>query len=728
MTCAACSSAVERSVGKVIGVDNVNVNLISEKMLIEFSDSVRIEDIKKAVEKAGYGWDENIDSYDLSKEEQALHRQFTHLMVAFAVTVPLFIIAMAPMIFSKINVVPVAFFYSLVQLLLTIVVMIIGRKFYIVGFKALINRTPNMDSLIAVGTMAAFLFSMYSFVGILLGDHHAVHDLYFETAAVILTLVMLGKYLEARSKGKAKNAIKKLISLTPKVATVERNGIVKNVLLEDLVVGDTVVVKSGERIPADGIVLEGDGLVDESMLTGESLPLFKEVNSKVTGGSFNTSGYFKFRVQQIGSDTVLSQIIQLVEEAQGSKAPIAKLADQVAGVFVPIVFVIAIVSGFIWLIATRDVEFAFIILISVLVIACPCALGLATPTAIMVGTGRAASKGILYKNAETLETAHHVDTVVFDKTGTLTYGRPVVNDVILLSHLSEEEVLRLAASVESASEHPFSLAIVSLAKQRDILLSEMTTFINHPGKGVEGVVQSKKIAIGNKKLFETLSIPFDFNQNQTLFSGKTLVYMTVDGILTCIFVMSDHVKESSVEAVKRLRQQGIDVIMLTGDHTSTANHIAKMVGIDHVRAEVLPDQKLDVIKDLQKQGKVVAMVGDGINDAPSLMQADIGFAISNGTDIAVESADIVLMNENLTDISTALAISKATIKNIKQNLFWAFAYNVLGIPIATGLLFPFFEIRLDPMIAALAMALSSVSVVTNALRLTKIKLYKEESK
>ena len=613
--------------------------------------------------------------------------------------------------------------FAVFQIILTVPVMAIGYKFYLIGFKNLIKLSPNMDSLIAVGTSAAFLYSVFGMYKIATGDTSYAMHLYFEAAVTILTLITLGKYLEAISKGKTSEAIKKLMGLAPKTATIIREGNEIVIPIDEVVVGDIILVKPGEKLPVDGEVIEGSTAIDESMLTGESIPVEKIVGSNVIGASINKTGFIKYKATKVGRDTALSQIIKLVEDAQGSKAPIAKMADVISAYFVPIVIGLAIFSAIAWLIAGETPVFALTIFISVLVIACPCALGLATPTAIMVGTGKGAENGVLIKGGEALEITHKINTIVFDKTGTITEGKPVVTDIV--SRGKENNILlALAASAEKGSEHPLGEAIVRAAIEKNIELKSLENFNAIPGHGIEVVIENESILLGNLKLMKERSIDIGelrVEADRLANEGKTPMFIAINNSLEGIIAVADTVKPSSINAIKELHNMGIKVAMITGDNKKTAEAIAKQVGIDIVLSEVLPEDKANEVKKLQGKDDKVAMVGDGINDAPALAQADIGIAIGSGTDVAIESADIVLMRSDLMDVIVAIKLSKATIRNIKQNLFCAFGYNVLGIPVAMGVLHIFGGPLLNPMIAAAAMSLSSVSVLANALRLKKFK-------
>ena len=602
----------------------------------------------------------------------------------------------------------------------------LGEIFFLHGFKNLVRKSPTMDSLIAIGATAAVLYGIYATFRIVTVDPEAHMDLYYETAGTIITLILFGKLLEAKTKGQTSSAIKKLIGLQPKKAKIIENGAEKEVLIENLKVGDIVIVKPGEKIAVDGRIVEGATSIDESMLTGESLPVSKKVGDKVVGGSINKNGSIRFEATEIGKNTVLSQIIKLVEEAQGSKAPISRMADIVSAYFVPIVIGIAIITGIAWFLSGSGLVTALSFFIAVLVIACPCALGLATPTSIMVGTGKGAENGILIKSGEALETAHKIKTVVFDKTGTITKGKPVLTDLIAYGKYNENELLKIAASVENDSEHPLAEAIVNKAKEKNIEIKPYEKFRAMPGYGIRAIFEGKEVQIGNRKLMENRKINVEISQKDyDILSneGKTPMYISIDNELAGLVAVADVIKETSKEAIEKLKKMGIKTIMLTGDNEKTAKFIAKQVGIDDVISEVLPYQKSQKVKELQEKDEFVAMVGDGINDSPALAQANVGIAIGNGTDVAIESADIVLIRNDLRDVAGAISLSKATITNIKENLFWALFYNVLGIPFAAGIFYAFFNgPKLDPMIAAFAMSFSSVSVLGNALRLKFFKV------
>jgi P-type Cu+ transporter len=739
MTCAACAKAVEKAVGKLQGIDSVSVNFATEKANIKYDTKlVRLSEIKQAISKAGYKALEieskNKVDEDKARKEKVIKTLWLKFIVSAVFSIPLLYIAMAPMmplvdlpIPSWLNPMQYPLVYAFVQIGLVIPVIIAGNKFYTVGFKAIFRRSPNMDSLIAMGTAAAIIYSLYSTYRISMFDFIFVEDLYFETAGVIITLILLGKYLEAVSKGRTSEAIKKLMGLAPKTAIVIQDDKEIEIPIEEVEVGDIILVKPGDKIPVDGEVIEGHTSIDESMLTGESMPVEKNVGDKVIGASINKHGSVKFRATKVGSDTALAQIIKLVEDAQGSKAPIAQMADIVSGYFVPIVFVIATLSAIAWYISGESTVFSLTIFIAVLVIACPCALGLATPTAIMVGTGKGADYGVLIKGGEALETAHKIKTIVFDKTGTITEGRPEVTDIITTDIIGKNKLLQIAASAEKGSEHPLGEAIVRGAEKEGLEIVKLSKFKAIPGHGIEVEIEGNTVILGNRKLMIERGIELSQLENDSdklASEGKTPMYIAIGNDLAGIIAVADVVKESSAKAIKKLHEMGIEVAMITGDNRRTAEAIAKQVGIDRVLAEVLPQDKANEVKKLQEEGKKVAMVGDGINDAPALAQADIGIAIGSGTDVAMESADIVLMRSDLMDVPTAIQLSKKTIKNIKENLFWAFGYNVAGIPIAAGLLYIFGGPKLNPIFAAAAMSLSSVSVLTNALRLKNFKPYK----
>lgn len=735
MTCAACSAAVERAVKKLQGVSGVSVNLATNRAALEYDPGkVKLSEIKQAIVKAGYTpKDIELKERDEESEKRlrALKNMRSRLIVAIIFAAPILYLAMGHMFGLNL---PIPEFmnhhmrpgvFAAVQLILTIPVLVAGSRFFTVGFKTLLRGAPNMDSLVAIGTASAFLYSAYATVMIFLGSNDFVQLLYFESAAVVITLVMVGKYLEAVSKGKTSEAIKKLMNLRPKTAAIIKDGAEIEVPLGEVAAGDIVLVRPGASIPVDGIVEEGVSSVDESMLTGESLPVEKQPGSSVTGGSINGEGLLKFRATLVGEDTALSKIIKLVEEAQGKKAPIAKLADIISGYFVPAVLGIAVIAAIAWALAGRDFNFVLNIFVTVLVIACPCALGLATPTAIMVGTGKGAELGILIKGGEALETTHKVDAVVFDKTGTITEGKPVLTDLKTYGSFDEEGALLLAASAERGSEHPIARAIVEHARQKGLELKAPEDFKAVPGRGIDAVVGGKRVLAGNIKLMQENGIdltPAQADARALSGSGRTLMYIAADGRLEALMAAADTLKPTSKAAVGKLRSMGVDVYMITGDNSSTAQAIADEVGIQNVLAEVLPGDKAGEVKKLQQSGKKVAMVGDGINDAPALVQADIGMAIGTGTDVAVESADVVLMRGDINEVWAAISLSRATIRIIKQNLFWAFIYNMAGIPFAAGVIYALGGPLLNPVFAGAAMALSSVSVVSNALRLKRFSI------
>ena len=736
MTCSACSASVERTLHKLSGIQEASVNLTTGRANVRYApEEVKLYEIEAAIRKLGFEPAELKTEAAVDEEreqrEKALRNMKTRVTVAAIFALPELYIAMAHMIpqlklplpaFMDPHSFPLIF--ALIQFVFTLPILIAGQKFFTNGFRSLVKGAPNMDTLVAIGTGSAFLFSVFATARIYLGDFGYAASLYFESAAVVITLVMLGKYLEAVSKGKTSEAIKKLMDLSPKTATLLRNGVEVEVPVGEVAVGDIVLVRPGSSIPVDGVVTEGVSAVDESMLTGESLPVEKQPGSVVTGGSINKEGLLQFRVTKVGAETALSKIIRLVEDAQGKKAPIAKIADVVSGYFVPVVIGIAVVAAVGWALAGKEFDFVLTAFVSVLVIACPCALGLATPTAIMVGTGKGAEMGILIKGGEALETAHKIDAVVLDKTGTITEGKPVLTDIRTYG-TEEGMLLRLCGAAERGSEHPIAQAIVQGAEERGFALPDPEAFKTLPGRGIEAQVDGKRVHAGNLRLMEELGIDASLAQADAeafAKTGRTLLYVAADGALIGLMAVADTLKPTSAAAVKKLRNMGIDVIMITGDNANTAAAIAKEAGIDHVLADVLPEGKAGEVEKLQKAGKKVAMVGDGINDAPALARADIGMAIGTGTDVAVESADIVLMRGDLNEVPAAIALSRATIRNIKQNLFWAFVYNTAGIPFAAGVFYLFGGPLLDPIFAGAAMALSSVSVVSNALRLKRFRV------
>ena len=745
MTCSACSARIEKSVGKLPGIKEVSVNLLKNSMVASYDEAILdTAGIVQAVEKAGYGaipktsaQSKNRSSAPAAKAEvstaQAEYKQMKQrLLLSALFTIPLFYISMGHMmgwplpagLLGMENAITFAF----TQFLLLIPVVFINFKYYRMGFKTLFHGSPNMDSLIAIGSSAAIIYGIYAIykigIGFGHGDMATVHsfmmDLYFESAGMILTLITLGKTLEARAKGKTSDAITKLMNLAPKTATVERDGQEFQIPVEEVQLGETLIVKAGESVPVDGIVIEGFSSIDESALTGESIPVEKHIGDKVIGATTSKSGYFKMQATKVGDDTTLAQIVRLVDEATSSKAPIAKMADKVSGVFVPVVISIALIAVIVWLLLGYGFEFALSIGISVLVISCPCALGLATPTAIMVGTGKGASNGILIKSAEALETAHNIDTVVLDKTGTITQGTPVVTNMLCKEGVQQQELLKIAASLEKMSEHPLADAIVAEAEKEGLTFLPVSDFKQIPGQGIVGQIESEICLAGNRRLMSANGIQggvlLQLGEKMAV-DGKTPLFFARGGQLIGVIAVADVVKPTSRQAVQELTHMGIEAVMLTGDNAKTAEAIRRQVGVNRVVAEVFPQDKEKEIRRLQNEGKKVAMVGDGINDAPALARADVGIAIGAGTDVAIESADIVLMKSDLLDVSTAIQLSKAVIRNIKQNLFWAFIYNIIGIPVAAGLFYLPFGLKLNPMIGAFAMSFSSVFVVSNALRL-----------
>ena len=736
MTCASCAQTIEEAVGKLSGVDKASVNLATEKMQVSYNPSaISVSDVTGAVSNSGYAAVlETTDTQDNSraekreKKEKRMKQLLNRFGISIIFTIPVLIISMGPMVGMPLpNIVdPMinAFNFSLLQLILTLPIMVVSWEYFQKGFKSLFKGHPNMDSLIALGTAAAFVYSLAATIGTGLGYGNFSDLLYYEVTGVILTLHTLGLFLEERSKGQMSSAIEKLVNLAPKTARVIRNGVEQEITVDEVALGDVIRVRPGESMPVDGVVVEGRTSVDESMLTGESIPVEKESGDEVIGASINKNGSIDYRATRVGSDTTLSKIIKLVEDAQGSKAPIARMADIITGYFVPIVIALAVLAGIAWLIAGQSGIFVLSVIITTLVIACPCALGLATPTSIMVGTGKGAEHGVLIKSGEALETTHNLDTIVFDKTGTLTEGKPIVTDILVTPLITKENLLYYAASSETGSEHPLGEAIVQKSKEENMTLAKPDHFEAIPGHGIRVEIEGKDMYSGNRKLMQEQKIDLSSMEKESdrlADEGKTPMYLSVDGELAGIIAVADTLKENSMKAVKELRRRGVEVIMITGDNKRTAKAIAKQVGIDSVLSEVLPEDKAEEVKKLQEAGKKVAMVGDGINDAPALAQADVGIAVGSGTDVAIESADIVLMRNDLTAVLTAIDLSHATLRNIKQNLFWAFAYNLVGIPVAMGLLYIFGGPLMSPMFAAVAMSFSSVSVLLNALRLRRFK-------
>lgn len=766
MTCSACSSHVEKSVGKLTGVENVSVNLLTNSMQVEFDENkLDTAGIIKAVEDAGYGaavkdghaksgtktsgQSDSQENSGLSAVEQNVKNMKKRLIVSLIFWIPLMYVSMGHMIYQWLNI-PMppftmnflhgkenAIIYAFTQFLLLLPILIANQKYFKNGFKTLWHRSPNMDSLIAIGAGAAILYGIFAIyrIGYAMGHgdmavvHQYAHDLYFESAGTILTLITIGKYLETKSKGKTSEAITKLLNLAPKTVTVVRDGVEQVVDAADVGKGEIFLVKPGESVAVDGIVLEGKSSFDESAITGESIPVPKQEGDAIVSASMNKSGLIRAKATKVGEDTTIAQIIRLVEEASSSKAPIAKMADKIAGVFVPAVITIALITGVIWLISGATFEFAMSTAIAVLVISCPCALGLATPVAIMVGTGKGAENGILIKSGDALETAHQIDTVVLDKTGTITQGKPVVTDIICAAgkNADKTQLLQIAGSLEKGSEHPLAEAIVNYCETNSIALEKVTDFNALFGKGIEGTVSGTHYYAGNEKMMEEKGISLSTEQKNQIRElakqGRTPLLFADEKQFLGIVAVADVVKPTSKEAVQKFRDYGIHVIMLTGDNEVTAQAIKEQVGIDEVIAGVLPTQKEQKISALKQAGHKVAMIGDGVNDAPALASADVGIAIGAGTDVAIESADIVLMKNDLLDAVGAVKLSKAVIRNIKENLFWAFFYNSIGIPLAAGVLYPLFQIKLNPMFGAAAMSLSSVCVVSNALRLRWVKLH-----
>ncbi len=749
MTCSACSARVEKGVKKVNGVQVVNVNLLTNSMAVEYDDTITDNaKIIQAVAEAGYGASLFVrGAIARAKAEKAVNPMENEmkemkyrLVISFVFWFPLMYLAMHHMLKEWIGL-PVPGFikaafhgpengitFAFTQLLLLLPIVYVNRKYFQVGFKTLVKRSPNMDSLIAIGSTAAIAYGVFAIFkigyGLGHGDMHTVDhylmDLYFESAGTILALITLGKFLETRSKGKTSEAIRKLMDLAPKTAFVIRNGQEAEIPVEDVVIDDLVLVRPGQSIPVDGIIVEGSSAVDQAALTGESIPVEKQVGDQVIAASINKSGFFKFKAQKVGNDTTLAKIIELVEEASSSKAPIAKLADKISGIFVPVVILIAIAAVVIWLLVGQSFEFALSIGIAILVISCPCALGLATPVAIMVGTGRGASNGILIKSAEALETAHTINTVVLDKTGTITEGKPRVTDLVTANGVTRQMLLEIAASIEKPSEHPLADAIVEEANKEGITFRNVEEFTAISGRGIVAVIEGIEYIAGNLALMKERNIDVStLTQTSDTFAedGKTPLYFADSQKLLGVIAVADVVKPTSREATLRFKKMGIDVVMLTGDNKRTAEAIRRQLNIDRVIAEVLPQDKESEVRRIQETGRKVAMIGDGINDAPALVRADVGIAIGAGTDIAIESADVVLMKSDLLDAVTAIQLSKATIRNIKQNLFWAFFYNIIGIPLAAGAFYALLGWKLNPMFGAAAMSMSSVCVVSNALRL-----------
>ncbi|MBJ8103013.1 MULTISPECIES: heavy metal translocating P-type ATPase [Bacillus cereus group] len=723
MTCAACANRVEKRLNKLGGVNKATVNFALESATVDFNpDEVNVNEMKSAITKLGYQLEVKSDEQDASTDHrlQEIERQKKKFIISFILSFPLLWAMVSHFSFTSFIYLPDMLMNPWVQLALaTPVQFIIGGQFYIGAYKALRNKSANMDVLVALGTSAAYFYSVYLSIRSIGSSEHMT-DLYFETSAVLITLIILGKLFEAKAKGRSSEAIKKLMGLQAKTATVVRDGTEMKILIEEVVAGDIVYVKPGEKIPVDGEIVEGKSAIDESMLTGESIPVDKTIWDVVIGSTMNKNGFLKVKATKVGRDTALAQIIKVVEEAQGSKAPIQRVADQISGIFVPVVVVIAIITFAVWMIFVTPGDFGGALekMIAVLVIACPCALGLATPTSIMAGSGRSAEYGILFKGGEHLEATHRLDTIILDKTGTVTNGKPVLTDIIVADGFEEKEILKLVGAAERNSEHPLAEAIVAGIKEKGIDIPSSETFEAIPGFGIESVVEGKQLLIGTRRLMKKFNIDIEEvskSMEELEREGKTAMLIAIDKEYAGIVAVADTVKDTSKAAIARLKKMGLDVVMITGDNIQTAQAIAKQVGIDHVIAEVLPEGKAKEVKKLQAQGKKVAMVGDGINDAPALATADIGMAIGTGTDVAMEAADITLIRGDLNSIADAIFMSKMTIRNIKQNLFWALAYNGLGIPIAA---FGF----LAPWVAGAAMAFSSVSVVLNALRLQRVKL------
>ena len=731
LQCAGCVSTVEKVVRELPGVKEANVNLATEKMMVQFNPKeADVQKIMETVSLAGYqailiNDEEDVLEKTAIKKEKQLQSLKVRAWVSGVFAIVLLYIAMGEMIGLPLPQIlqpmehPIVF--SVTQLILVTPILWVGRSYFVNGFKALIRKHPNMDSLVALGTSAAILYSVWSTIRILAGEYHYVMHLYVESAAVILAFITVGKYFETLTKGRTSQAIQSLVALSPKVATVIRDGKEVEVPVEELQIGEVVFVRPGEKIPVDGVIISGESFVDESMITGESVPVFKKEGSKVVGATLNTTGSFQVEVSQVGKDTTLSQIIRLVEEAQGSKAPIAAIADRVAGIFVPIVMGLSLLAGLYWgLIGGESFEFVVTVMISVLVIACPCALGLATPTAIMVGTGFGAKRGILIKSSAALEEAGHVGVVLLDKTGTITNGKPKVVDIQVFNDYSKEEVLKIAASIEKHSEHPLGKAIVEEAEKQEFDVLPIEQFQSISGMGIQGIVDGKEVLLGNHLLLQNQGIAVDeFNAviDGVASKGQTAMFVAIQKQVAGIIVVADTIKATSKEAIQQMKALGLQVRMVTGDHEKTAKAIANEVGIETVYSQVLPNEKASVVQQLLDEGYQVAMVGDGINDAPALAKATVGIAIGSGVDVAIETADMVMMQDDLRLVAKTIQLSKMTMMTIKENLFWAFIYNVIGIPVAMGVLHFFGGPLLSPMIAGAAMSFSSVSVVLNALRL-----------
>ncbi len=728
MNCASCAAHVEKAASKVEGITFASVNLATERLTIKFDDrKATLSQVMEAVSKAGYKAID--DEKELRASRSETERLRSRLIWSLSFTVPLLVLTMSAMAGVRLPALlspeanPMTF--ALLQFLLTTPVIITGRNFYIAGTRTLLRGNPGMDTLVAMGTAAAYLYSLYATIRIAGGQSHFVHNLYYESAAAIITLITTGRFLEARSKSRAGSAIRELLSLAPPLATVLRDGKEKTVPASKVVEGDLVIVRPGERFPVDGMVTSGETSADESMLTGESTPVEKNEGSEVTGGSINLNGSVICRATRVGSATTLAQIVKLMEQAQGSKAPIARLADRISGIFVPVVMGLALLASSGWLIGTGDFRLSFTVLISVLIIACPCALGLATPVAVMVGTGRGAKQGILIKSGEALETARKASVIVLDKTGTITTGIPVVTDIVPTPSTDARKLVSLAAAAESRSEHPTARAVITYAEEQGIDITAPERFSALPGYGVEAFADNTHILAGSQRLMKERKIDTSAadKEAELLASyGKTVMYVAAKGICLGVVAVADTIRPGSAEAVSELTGMGLEVVMITGDSSQTAHHIAGEAGIKEVIAGVLPGEKAEEIRKIKRQGKTVIMTGDGINDAPALATADIGIAIGSGTDVAIEAADVVLIKNNLRDVVRTLRLSNSTMRNIKQNLFWAFFYNILGIPVAMGALHLFGGPLLNPMIAAAAMSFSSVSVVWNALRIKNVRL------